>query len=105
MIPNPIGNFELTLADVPGPDASLDEIWLFALTFDGYGHCGSFGDCAEIANARRHDSLTNIRVCLFFEQRRWRHFGTEPESEDLAYFRYLVELIRGYVDLMQLRNE
>jgi hypothetical protein len=38
-----------------------------SLTFNGYNVWGSFETCAEIANAQRHDSLTNLRTCLFFE--------------------------------------
>ena len=58
--------------------------------------------CAEIANARRHNSLTDLRTCLFFEQRRWRHFGEDPEGEDMAYIREVVEKIRGRVAVRDL---
>lgn len=92
-----IVNEDLTLSNIPIPDASWDEIEEFALTFDGYNVWGSFDICAEIANARRHESLTDLRTCLFFEQRRWRHFGENPDEKTMDYIRGLVEEIRSMV--------
>ena len=98
MIENEISNAELGPADIPAPDASRDEIERFALTFDAYGVWGSFARCAEIAEARRHDSLTNLRTCLFLEQRKmyWSD-PAEPDDEQMAYVRSLIEKIRGLV--------
>lgn len=89
-----IVNKDLTLSDIPSSDASWGE---FALTFDGYNVWGSFDKCAEIANARRHESLTDLRTCLFFEQRRWRHFGEDPDEEAMMYLRGVIEKIRSRV--------
>lgn len=51
----------------------------FAASFDGYQE---FGDrCAEIANTGNPQTLAEYRACLFFEWRRRRHFGTEPDGE------------------------
>ncbi len=36
-------------------------------------------------------------MCLFFEQRRFRHFGYDPEGEDLRYVAGLVDKIREYI--------
>lgn len=91
---NEIPNDELTITDVPASGADWNEIGGFALSFDGY----RLPDCAEIANARRHGSLTDLRACLFFEQRRWRHFGEEPDAETMTYIRDLVERIRDHVE-------
>ena len=66
----------------------------FALTFDAYEVLGSFEACGEIANARNSETLTNLRTCLFFEQRRWRHFGEEPDSSSMEYIHGIVEKIR-----------
>jgi hypothetical protein len=71
----------------------------FALTFDGYGHYGSEAKCAEVANARRErysrrKPLSELRACLFYEQRRWRHFGYAPDCEAMRYIRLLLENIR-----------
>ncbi|MEY4182682.1 MAG: hypothetical protein RLZZ217_1308 [Planctomycetota bacterium] len=41
--------------------------------------------------------MRDLRACLFFEQRRWRHFGDEPDAEAMADIRGLVEAIRERV--------
>jgi hypothetical protein len=92
-----ISDADLRLIDIPSSDAELGEIGAFALTFNGYEHWGSFEKCAEIANAKRHDSLTDLRTCLFFEQRRWRHCGFEPDDAAMQEIRLLLEQIRGLV--------
>ena len=92
-----IANQEVTLTDVPGPNVDWDTIAEFALTFDGYKAWGSFEKCAEIANAQRQETLTQVRTCLFFEQRRWRHFGEEPDKDAMEYIRGVVEKIRSRV--------
>ncbi len=92
-----ISNAELTLDDLPKPGAGWGSVGEFALTFDGYAEYGSFEACAEIANAKRHDSLSDLRACLFFEQRRWRHFGEIPDAESMSYIHGIVEKIRSKV--------
>jgi hypothetical protein len=89
-----ISNVELTLERIPSPEATWDKIGEFALTFDGYKAHGSFKVCAEIANDHRLNTLTNARTCLFFEQRRWRHFGYEPDEEAMEYIRKVIGRIR-----------
>jgi hypothetical protein len=84
----------LTIEDLPGPQADWSTISAFALTFDAYVVLGSFEACAEIANARNSETLTDLRTCLFFEQRRWRHFGEEPDSSSLEYIHGIVEKTR-----------
>ena len=92
-----IDNGELRADDVPSADADWGSLWHFALTFNGYDFWVSTDKCAEIANTRKHDSLTELRTCLFFEQRRWRHFGETPDKKATAYIRKLVEQIRSRV--------
>ncbi|MGI8979317.1 MAG: hypothetical protein ACR2FY_08835 [Pirellulaceae bacterium] len=89
-----ITNGELVLEQIPNADADWESIEEFALTFDGYRAWGSFDKCAEIANSNQRNTLTEMRTCLFFEQRRWRHFGDEPDDESLASIRELVVGIR-----------
>ncbi|MGD9634711.1 MAG: hypothetical protein AB7G28_21240 [Pirellulales bacterium] len=91
-----IPNNALTIADVPEEAADLSSIFTFALSFNGYKAWGR-GECAKIANSRRHGSLTDLRTCLFFEQRRWHHFGYEPDEAAVTYFRDLVKRIREHV--------
>jgi hypothetical protein len=97
-----IENSELRLSDLPSHDATWDAIQTFALAFEGYKHNGSFERAAEIANNRKNDTLSELRTCLFFEQRRWRHFGEEPDSETMAYLRGLVDAIRSKVSRGEL---
>ncbi len=103
-----ITNEGLEIGDVPASDTGWNQIGGFALTFDGYNHWGSFEKCAEIGNrwAKAYaegqtlpDSLTDLRTCLFFEQRRWRHYGWEPDEEAMRYIRALVEAIHHKVSV------
>jgi hypothetical protein len=98
MSTRPISNEQLKAADVPEPNADWSTISTFALTFDGYGVHGSFEECAEIAQARRTESLTDLRTCLFFEQRRWRHFGEVPDGDAMVYIQALLKQIRQRID-------
>ena len=92
-----ISNEALKTTDIPHDDADWDAIGVFALTFNGYKELGSFEKCAEIASQQNHSTLTELRSCLFFEQRRWRHYGDEPETEAMAYIKDIVEKIRRMV--------
>jgi len=93
-MPDVIPNDALCLEHLPPPDASWSEIAAFALTFDGYEANGGFEAAADIANAQRHDSLSDLRTCLFFKQRRQRHAYGPPSAESLAYLRGVVQEIR-----------
>lgn len=99
-----IPNRELVAAKIPSGDAGWDAIQRFALTFDGYKHYGSFDRCADVANARRErgcsagESLSALRGCLFFEQRRWRHYGEHPNEESMRYIGQLLDEIRLRVE-------
>lgn len=64
---------------IPEPNAELEEILAFAVTYNGYQAHGSFEACAAIANSALADfeekrttpsSLVHLRTCLFFETRR-----------------------------------
>lgn len=87
----------LTVADIPDAASDWPTLIRFAHTFDAYRHHGSFEAAAHVANARRHETLADLRTCLFFEARRWRHFGEDPTPDEEAYMRGLVEKIREAV--------
>ena len=91
-----IPNEQLIAARIPPSDSDWDKIQRFALTFDGYTRWG-FETCAAIANERRNSTLTELRTCLFFEQRPWRHVGEAPDEESMAYIQSVVEEIRRRV--------
>ena len=104
--PRRIADTKLFSEDVPGPRASWSTIQHFALTIDGYARWRSTERCAEIGNGLRDRyrttrelprDLSRLRTALFFEQRRYRHFGEAPQGEDLEYVRALVNAIRAVV--------
>lgn len=92
-----IPNDRLRPEDLPAADADWGTLGRFALTFNAYDHWGSFDACAEVALEKRHSTLSELRTCLFYEQRRWRHSGFEPYDEHLEYIREVVEKIRAKV--------
>ncbi len=90
---NIVSNKSLKLQNIPLPESSWYEISDFALTFRGY----DLPNCAELANDRTAKTLTELRASLFFEQRRYHHFGYGPSDEELEYIRNLVKRIRAKV--------
>jgi hypothetical protein len=75
----------------------------FACDFDGYEVFGGFDPLAELANGWKDrwladgslpTSLRDLRGCLFFERRRFHHFGEPPTGEDARYIRALLRRIR-----------
>jgi len=98
-----IPNTQLIEKDVPSPRATWKKIEPFALTFNGYKHWGSFKKCREVADQgvklyrgrqALNQSLTDLRTCLFFESRRWKHYEKNPTKKGMEYIRALVEAIR-----------
>ena len=95
---------DLRPEDVPYVDPESDEAWMaftrFAFTYDGYERCRNVGAVANGAVARyREDGALpedpeEIRACLFFEQRRWRHFGVPPDAETWRYLNALLDELR-----------
>jgi len=88
-----INNENLRRKHVPASSADWPELWAFALTYNGFAEHGSFEACAAIANEQRTETLSDLRTCLFFEQRRWRHYGDDPDEEAEPYIRSLVQRI------------
>lgn len=91
-------------AQLPSPDASEEELHRFALDVNAYELLGSFDACAAVANPAKEawretgelpSSDTDLRVCLFFEQRRFHHFGTGFDDETLECVRAIVERMRS----------
>jgi hypothetical protein len=80
-----IANEALLPHDVPSATADWLDVWRFALSTDGYARWGKWcsviaNDCVEPyhAAAETPQSLEMLRVCLFFEQRRYRHMDQTP---------------------------
>lgn len=88
--------------EVPGNDATFADIQEFALTFNAYVRFD--GDLATFANGARAMwqkmgqmpwDLDSLRAALFYEQRRMRHLGAEPNDQDMNYLRALIAGIRN----------
>ena len=99
MMKNTVPNKLLQFSEIPSPEADYFDISEFALTFDGY----ELPNCAELANSRTAKTLSEIRAILFFEQRRFRHFGYYPKGDDLVYIRTLIQDIRVKVEVEELK--
>ena len=98
-----IPNIQLIESDVPSQRATWKKIEPFAFTFNGYDHWGSFKKCRAIAqlgvatyrnNQGLDQSLTDLRTCLFFEARRWKHFDKKPSKSGMEYIHALLDAIR-----------
>jgi hypothetical protein len=96
-LPSPLSSDELSLSQVPLPEATWPEIVAFSHTFDGYGYWGSNAECTKVANKRRQETLAKVRTCLFFEQRRWNDSGNAPDPNAMDYIRDLIREIRKRV--------
>jgi hypothetical protein len=98
------------------PNPLLTDVWHifeYALTFDGYRYAhehfaeprhrpDSTDACGNLANRKAAEfrstgwwggTFEELRCCLFFEQRRWRHFGDEPQGDALAMIQALHQAI------------
>ena len=108
---NTIPNSMLIEKDIPSRRAAWKNILPFAHTFNGYEHCGSVKKCREVAhqgivlhksNKDSQLSLTDLRTCLFYEARRWKHLEKSPNKAALIYVHALVEDIRVRVQAKEL---
>jgi len=97
-----IPNSYLTLSDIPSPDADINTIGLFALTFAGQEQWGSVEECARVKDSRRQSTLTDLRTWLLFEQRRWHQFQEAPDEKAERYWRGLVEMMKARVQAGEL---
>lgn len=95
-----ISNEALELGAIPSSDGGWKEIERFALTLNGYEAIGQrLGDLAD-GHAQEGTlpvDLTELRGCLFFEQRRWRQFDAPPQGKPMEHILRLLEAIRTAV--------
>lgn len=93
-------NEALELACVPPSDARWKELEKFALSLNGYEAIGQ--PLGTLADMHARDGtlpvdLTELRSCLFFEQRRWRQFEEPPAGKPMEHILRLLEAIRSAV--------
>lgn len=85
---------------VPDADEPLDVLFRFAsMTYFGYDRHGGVEALSRFATAvadrweqdgELARSLAEARAALFYEARRWHHFGQAPDAMSEAYIRALV---------------
>jgi hypothetical protein len=85
----------LALSDVPAESASWPAIGTFALTFDPAEDDPYHLKQQDLATLSASSSLVQLRSHLFLEQRRWNHFGREPDAVAMSAIRRIVSLIRA----------
>ena len=98
-----IPNSQLIEKNIPSSRASWKKILPFALTFNGYEQWGTFDKCQAVAkrgidlfrsNQQLSQPLTDLRTCLFYEARRWRHLEKDPNKKGMEYIHALLDAIR-----------
>jgi hypothetical protein len=101
--PCAIPNAQLRVHGIPDRSASWDAISSFSLSYDGYAYWDDVSELAtrSIRNWTRHRTLPatvdEVRGCLFYEQRRWHHFGEEPNGRGARYLWALLDSLRQLV--------
>jgi hypothetical protein len=101
--PCAIPNALLRVHAIPDRSDSWDAISSFSLSYDGYAYWDDVSELAtrSIRNWTRHHSLPasidEVRGCLFYEQRRWHHFGEEPNGRGSYYLWALLDTLRSLV--------
>lgn len=103
--PGQAGGERLRKGDVPTLEAGDPRRWerftAFALAWNGYEVFGD--DLGALANHELErfeageplsDDVEVLRGCLFFEQRRWRHYGKEPDGAGWDYISSVLDALR-----------
>jgi hypothetical protein len=98
-----VPNQSLRPDTVPRHGDAWDAVTDFCLSYDGYAY---WDDLPELANrvlqgwTRDHSlprDLDELRACLFYEQRRWHHFGEEPSGRSALYMWAVLDAVRALV--------
>ena len=92
--PSRIPTRALVLRDVPDSSADWAVIGRFALTFDPAETHGQQARDCDLRELGPCSSVVDLRCRLFFEQRRWNHFGRYPDPATRQLLQRLVYEIR-----------
>jgi hypothetical protein len=84
----------ISLADVPDPKDNMKRIFDFALTFDPKELKDQGANLGKLDDVNQDSTLSELRAHLYFEQRRWNHYGRLPDSKAETQFRRILRLIR-----------
>jgi hypothetical protein len=94
-----VPNAEIGTAEIPRRGDSWEAVSDFALSYDGYEYWDDLPELASRCLQRWTRSRTmpatldELRGCLFYEQRRWHHFGEDPTGRSAEYMRAIVDAI------------
>ena len=93
---------ELREIDLPTSYGEWTDYARFALSFDPKDRevCRELASDAFARWQRTGDvprRLEELRACLWFEQRRWRFLGREPDSEGMRYTGALIRAMRSHL--------
>ena len=93
---------ELRATDLPTSYGGWSDYVRFALTFDPKDRelCREVAGDAFARWQRTGDvprRLEELRACLWFEQRRWRFLGREPDREGMRYAGALIRAMRAHL--------
>jgi hypothetical protein len=100
---NAIPNEALRPASIPRRGAPWEAVQEFALSYDGNGYWSGLAVLAGrtvqgwTRDRSLPDTLDELRACLFYEQRRWHHFGQEPHGRSADYLEALLGAISDQV--------
>lgn len=98
----PIQTGELRETDLPGSYGEWRDYASFALTFSPRDSevCREVGSDAYLRWQRSGElprTLEELRACLWFEQRRWRFLGREPDRLGMQYVGALIRAMRAHL--------
>lgn len=92
--PTQIATSDLKLSDVPEASADWHTIGHFALTFDPK-EADPYSIKEQSFEAITQDTdLVHLRSRLFLEQRRWNHFGRDPDAATIEGVQKIMSLIK-----------
>ncbi len=98
-----VPNAQLRVHGIPERGDTWDAVSSFSLSYDGYAYWDDVCELAtrHIRNWTRHHtlpvSIDEVRACLFYEQRRWHHFGEDPNGRGEQYVWALLDTLRNLV--------
>ena len=78
-LPTAIPSDKLKATDIPSKFSSWSDIVEFVTTFDPRSEIHDGAAIKGIADVTEASTVREIRAALFFEYRRYNHFGYEPE--------------------------
>jgi hypothetical protein len=92
-LPEPILSADLKPSDLPEVHHWSDIID-FAATFSPQLECRDESRIRGLTDLREHSTVAEIRAAIFFEYRRYNHFGYPPSEHVLENAKQAVSTIR-----------